>query len=92
MKQTKTTQKEMDTCEYIIWKANKIKMLQKQYPEWTSQEIKSVVEKLEKLRDMAKTEHRDWNPKQVDEYADLLEKSLLTILSTDKTFSGNDVV
>lgn len=89
MNQTQTTLTGMTTCQYIIWKANKIKMLQEQYPDWTSQEIESVIDKLEKLRDMARTEHHDWNQKQVAEYTDLLEKSLLTILSADKNFSEN---
>lgn len=89
MNQTQTTPTGMSTCQYIIWKANKIKMLQEQYPDWTSQEIESVIEKLEKLRDMARMEHHDWNQKQVAEYTDLLEKSLLTILSADKNFSEN---
>lgn len=89
MNQTQTTLTGMTTCQYIIWKANKIKMLQEQYPDWTGQEIESVIDKLEKLRDMARTEHHDWNQKQVAEYTDLLEKSLLTILSADKNFSEN---
>ncbi len=87
--QTQTTRTGKDTCEYIIWKANKITMLRKQYPEWTNQEIESVVEKMEELREMTKTEHPYWNQKQVAAYTELLEKSLLTIISADGTFSGN---